>query len=131
MSFVDEEDIKSITEKLIRKIWKAIKTEALPKFPILSYQESLNRFGTDKPDLRNPLELRIIDAKIIKDSGLKVLSTALRENHVAKALFIPNMPFSRRQSETLQKMVQSMGLKGFYGYKKQKMNLNPCKKMDN
>ena len=96
MSFVDEEDIKSITEKLIRKIWKAIKTEALPKFPILSYQESLNRFGTDKPDLRNPLELRIIDAKIIKDSGLKVLSTALKENHVAKALFIPNMPFSRR-----------------------------------
>ena len=109
MSFVDEEDIKSITENLIKKIWKTVKKETLSEIPVLSYQESLDRFGTDKPDLRNPLELKIIDSKTVKNSGLKVLSTALEEGYIAKALFIPNMSFSRRKSENLQKMVQSMG----------------------
>ena len=129
MSFVDEEDIKSITENLIKKIWKAVKKETLYEIPVLSYQESLDRFGTDKPDLRNPLELKIIDSKTIRDSGLKVLSKAFEEGCIAKALFIPNIPFSRRQSESLQKMVQSMGGKGLLWIQKKESEFkSPVKK---
>ena len=129
MSFVAEEDIKSITENLIRKIWKAIKKETLSEIPVLSYQESLDRFGTDKPDLRNPLELKIIDSKTIKSSGLKALSTALEDGHIAKALFIPNISLSRRQSEALQKMAQSMGAKGLLWIQKKENEFkSPVKK---
>ncbi len=112
MSFVDEEDIKSITENLIRKIWKTIKRENVSEFPTLSYKESMKRFGTDKPDLRNPLELKIIDLETVKSSGLKTLSSALNEGCSAKALFVPKLPFSRSQSDKLQKTVQSMGAEG-------------------
>ena len=112
MSFVDEEDIKSITENLIGKIWKAVKQETISNIPILSYQESINRFGTDKPDLRNPLELKVIDPKMIKNSGLKTLSSALKEGCIAKALFVSNLPFSRSRADMLTKTVQSMGVGG-------------------
>ena len=112
MSFVDEEDIKSLTEKLIKKIWETTKQEKITEFPTLSYQSALDRFGTDKPDLRNPLELKIIDSKTIKNSGLKVLSTALNEGFCAKALFVSKLPFSRSRSNEFQKMAQSMGAEG-------------------
>ena len=112
MSFVEEEDIQSLTEHLIKSIWKNIKQEDISNFSRLSYKEAMNRFGTDKPDLRNPLELKTLSSKTIRDSNLKVLSKALNEGFVAKALFVPQLPFSRSQSDKLQKRVQSMGGEG-------------------
>lgn len=109
MSFVEEEDIQSLTEHLIKSIWKNIKQEDIRDFPRLPYKEAMDRFGTDKPDLRNPLELKILSTKTIRDSNLKVLSKALTEGSLAKALFVPQLPFSRSQSDKLQKQVQSMG----------------------
>ena len=112
MSFIEEKDIMSLTEQLIQKIWKEIKNETISDFPHLSYQSALDRFGTDKPDLRNPLELNIISAEIIKSLNLKVLLSALNSNSCAKGLFVPNMPFSRNQSDELNKTVKSMGAQG-------------------
>ena len=112
MSFASEEDIKSLTEHLIKTIWKNIRKETITEFPVLSYQEALNRFGTDKPDLRNPLELKIIDPKTIQNLGLKALLSALNEGGSAKSLFIPHLPFSRSRSDKLQKMTKSMGAEG-------------------
>ena len=129
MSFVDEEDIKFITETLIKKIWKTIRVETLSEFPTLPYQEALDRFGTDKPDLRNPLELKIIDSQIIKNSGLKALSSALNEGHTAKALFVPSLPFSRKQSDTLQNTAKSMGAEGLLWIQKKDSEFkSPVKK---
>ena len=112
MSFASEEDIKSLTEHLIKTIWKNIRKETITEFPVLSYQEALNRFGTDKPDLRNPLELKIIDSKLIQNLGLKVLLSALNEGGSAKSLFVPHLPFSRSRSDKLQKITKSMGAEG-------------------
>ena len=112
MSFTDEQDIQSLTETLIKAIWKKIKNESITEFPRLSYQEALDRFGTDKPDLRNPLELKIIDSETVKNSGLKVLSSALKEGCSAKALFVSQLPFSRSRSDELQKTAKSMGAEG-------------------
>ena len=120
MSFVEEEDILCLTEHLIKTIWKHIKQEDLTDFPRMAYQTALDRFGTDKPDLRNPLELKIIDSQIIIDSKLKVLSKALNEDSLAKALFVPKLSFSRSQAEKLQKRVQSMGAEGLLWIQKTK-----------
>ena len=112
MSFANEEDIKSLTEHLIKIIWGNIRKETITEFPVLSYQEALDRFGTDQPDLRNPLELKIIDPKTIQNLGLKALLSALNEGGSAKSLFVPHFPFSRSRSDKLQKMTKSMGAEG-------------------
>ena len=112
MSFVDEKDILSLTERLAKKIWKEIKQESLAEFPHLSYQESLSQFGIDKPDLRNPLRLKTIDSKVIESSQAQVLMSALKEGGTAKGLFVPHLAFSRNRADRLQKTVQSMGGKG-------------------
>lgn len=112
MSFVEEEDIQNLTENLIKTIWKQIRQEDITHFPRLSYQEAMNRFGSDKPDLRNPLELKKIKTETLRETNLKIFSSALKEGSTAKALFVRQLPFSRSKSEELQKTVQSMGGEG-------------------
>ncbi|MDE0092051.1 MAG: aspartate--tRNA ligase, partial [Oligoflexia bacterium] len=112
MSFIDEKNIITLTEKLIQKIWKEIKNEKISDFPHLSYQSALDRFGTDKPDLRNPLELKTIDSETIKTVKAQVLLSALNPNSCAKSLFVPHLAFSRSRADELQETVKSMGAKG-------------------
>ena len=112
MSFTDEKEIISLTEKLVQKIWKEIKNEEISSFPHLSYQSALDRFGTDKPDLRNPLELKTIPSETIKELNVKTLLSALNSNSSAKGLFVPNLEFSRSRADKLQKIVKSMGAPG-------------------
>jgi len=109
MSFIDETDIKSITEHLIKILWKEIKNETIAEFPTLSYQESLDRFGIDKPDLRNPLELKILTTKDIQKSNLKVLKSALKEKHQAKSLFLKDFQASRQKLDQFNDLAKSLG----------------------
>lgn len=76
MSFVDEEDLISINENLARQIWSEVKGVDIGSIPRLTYQEVMNRFGSDKPDLRNPLELKDL-GKWGKGSGFKVFEDVL------------------------------------------------------
>ena len=57
MSFIEEEDIWNITEELMRKIFKEIKHVDLPEFVRIPYDECMERFGSDKPDMRFGMEL--------------------------------------------------------------------------
>ena len=58
MSFVDEDDVTGLVEDMIRTIFKQVKgIELADPFPRMSYAEAVRRYGTDRPDLRNPLEL--------------------------------------------------------------------------
>ena len=58
MSFVDEEDVMGAMENLARRLFKeAIDVELPAEFPRMTYAEAMQRFGTDRPDLRIPLEL--------------------------------------------------------------------------
>ena len=109
MSFIDEKDIYQLTENLVKVIWKEIKQEIIQDFPQISYQSALDRFGTDKPDLRNPLELKTLPNSWIKSHDIKALSSALNENSLAKGLFIKGLELSRTQAEDLQKQVKSLG----------------------
>ena len=72
-SFVDEQDVMDWGERLVRSLFEEVVGVDLPDFPVLSHAEALRRFGTDAPDLRNPLELVDI-ADLVRDAAFKVFS---------------------------------------------------------
>ncbi len=113
MSFVEEEDVKAITERLIQTIWKEIKGQEVSGFPSFSFQEAMDRFGTDKPDLRNPLELKTLPPALIKEAGLTFLQPAdRRAESRAQALFVPGAGFSRSRLDRLRNAAGSAGAGG-------------------
>ena len=72
-SFVDEHDVMDWSERLIKSLFEEIVGVELPDFPVLTHAEALRRFGSDAPDLRNPLELVDI-ADLVRDEAFKVFS---------------------------------------------------------
>ena len=81
MSFVNQNDIFVVVEKLLNKVFKKFSTKKIQneKFPMISFSESMLKYGTDKPDLRNPLEIcdltKIFDREDVKFEIFKNLVT--------------------------------------------------------
>ena len=74
MSFMDEKGITGLIEEMIRHLFKAVLNIDLPApFPRMSYADAMTRFGTDRPDLRNPLEMVEI-GDLLVDAEFKVFS---------------------------------------------------------
>ena len=69
MSFVEQEDVFEVVEKLMKNVFKKFSLKRLmsEKFPKISYKESMLKYGTDKPDLRNPLLINDISNIFIRD----------------------------------------------------------------
>ncbi|MGJ3248640.1 MAG: aspartate--tRNA ligase [Elainellaceae cyanobacterium] len=89
MSFMSQEEILDLNERLVSHIFRTIKGINLPRpFPRLTYAEAMNRYGTDRPDIRYGLEL-IDVSDIVKDSGFKVFSGAVDAGGLVKILPIP------------------------------------------
>ena len=72
-SFVEERDVMDLAERLMKSLFRTVIDVQLPDFPVLTHAEALRRFGTDAPDLRNPLELVDV-ADLVKDAAFKVFS---------------------------------------------------------
>ncbi len=90
MSFMSEDEIIELNEKLVCHIFKTVKGIDLPRpFPRLPYAEAMNRYGSDKPDTRYDLEL-IDVSDVLKDSGFKVFREAVANGGIVKILPIPN-----------------------------------------
>jgi len=90
MSFMSEDEIIELNEKLVCHIFKTVKGIDLPRpFPRLPYAEAMNRYGSDKPDTRYGLELVDV-SDILKDSGFKVFREAVANGGIIKILPIPN-----------------------------------------
>lgn len=114
MSFINEEDIMQLMEEMIRTLFKSIINVDLPNpFPRMTYQEAMRRFGSDKPDLRIPLELVDID-DLIKDVDFKVFSEpAQSETGRVAVLRLPNgIDLSRKEIDTYTQYVSQFGAKG-------------------
>jgi aspartyl-tRNA synthetase len=113
-SFMNENDIMTIMEEMIRSLFKTILNEDLPNpFPRMPYSEAMARFGSDKPDLRIPLELVDIGDEM-KDVDFKVFSAPANDpkGRVA-ALRLPNgSDLSRKDIDDLTKFVGIYGAKG-------------------
>lgn len=72
-SFMTAEQVREVMEKLARELWLDVKKVDLGDFPIMTFEEAMRRYGSDKPDLRNPLELVDV-ADLVKDVEFKVFS---------------------------------------------------------
>jgi aspartyl-tRNA synthetase len=112
-TFLEAEDVMAITEKMMRSLFSQLLNVDLGDFPTMSYAEAMQRFGSDKPDLRNPLELVDID-DIVKDSDFKVFSgPANDEKGRVAAIRVPGgATLSRKQIDDYGKFVGIYGAKG-------------------
>ncbi|TOG46412.1 aspartate--tRNA ligase [Vibrio parahaemolyticus] len=72
-SFMTADQVREVTEKMVREMWQELLNVDLGEFPVMPFSEAIRRFGSDKPDLRNPLELVDV-ADLVKDVEFKVFS---------------------------------------------------------
>lgn len=90
MSFLSQDEIIALNEALIAHIFKAVKNIEIPlPLPRITYADAMARYGTDRPDTRFDLELVDV-SDIVKDSGFKVFSGAIKNGGQVKVLPIPN-----------------------------------------
>lgn len=118
MSFVDEEDIYQVVEGFMKYLLKnVLDIDVKTPFPRLSFQESMDRFGSDKPDTRFGLELKDITG-IFKNTAFKVFKGVVEQNGYIGALVVPEAAeYSRKQIDDLAKWITSMGASGLAHFK--------------
>jgi aspartyl-tRNA synthetase len=90
MSFVTQEDVFAAVEPVLREVFKEFAggKPVTPKFPLIPYADALTRYGTDKPDLRNPIEMQDV-SDIFRGSGFKVFARILEGSAKAAVWAIP------------------------------------------
>jgi len=114
MSFIDEEDILVLMEELFTSLVEKITPDmrVLKPFSRLSYRDTMERYGTDKPDLRYGLEIRGI-SDIVAGSEFTVFRSALDAGGVVRGICAPGCAhYSRRQLDELAEFVRTYGAKG-------------------
>ena len=113
MSFCTEEDVFALIEGLWAKVWKDVLGIEIPTpFPRLDMQESLLRYGTDKPDLRYELEISDV-SDVLRQTSATVLRSALDAGGVVRCLAVPGgKDMSRRELDELALMARGAGAKG-------------------
>ena len=112
-SFLDEEEIMKVSEEMIKKVINKFCGDKLSKFAVLDWQDAMDKYGCDKPDLRIPLELIEI-SDLVKDEEFKVFSDpAKKKNSRVVALKVPKgNSMSRGQIDEYTKFVSKLGAKG-------------------
>ena len=118
MSFVDEEDIWSMTEGLMKEIFKDIKGIELPEFKRIPYDTCMEKYGTDKPDLRFDMPLYNV-SEVFSNTEFKVFENCLNEGGIIQAMNVKNGAdkFSRKQLDKLQDYVKVYGAKALANLK--------------
>lgn len=112
MSFVEEEDVWSTVESLMRKIFKEIKGLELSKFERLTYTECMNRYGSDKPDTRFGMELKDI-SEVFANTSFEIFKNILADKGMINAIVVENGAnrFSRKDIDKLTDTVKIYGAK--------------------
>ena len=118
LSFVEEEDIFDISERLSAALFKEILgVNLVTPFPRLSYEEAITRFGTDKPDIRFGLELVDV-SEVLGESGFNIFNQVLRRGGVIKGVNAKACAkFSRKEIDELTECVSIYGAKGLAWFK--------------
>ncbi len=113
MSFVGEEDIMQVAEGMIAAVFSDVLEKTLtPPFDRLTYDEAIDRFGLDKPDMRFGLELTDV-SDIVRDSGFQVFSSVVKKGGIVKALNAKGCSgFSRKQIDDLTDFTSIYRAKG-------------------
>ncbi|MBE6774019.1 MAG: aspartate--tRNA ligase [Ruminococcaceae bacterium] len=113
MSFVDMEDVLSIGEGYIKRIFKDILNIDIPEIPRLTYKEAMERFGSDKPDTRFGMELYDL-TDIVKNCGFGVFTGAINGGGSVRGITAKNAvnKLSRKEIDKLTEFVRGIGAKG-------------------
>ncbi len=114
MSFVEEEDILNLIEEMFTSLVEKVKPDMrlIKPFPRISYLESMEHYGSDKPDLRFGLELQDL-TDLVADSDFAIFRNVVKEGGKVKGICAPGCAsYSRRQLEELTEIARSGGAKG-------------------
>ena len=114
MSFIEEEDIENIVEGLMKKVFKDIKgIDIKTPFLRMKYSEAMERFGSDKPDMRFGMELNNV-TELFKMSEFKVFSNTISDGGIISCIKVENEAsnFSRKKIDELTEFVKQYKAKG-------------------
>ncbi len=114
MSFVDEEDILNLIEELFTSLVKTIKPsfDIITPFPHLSYEDTMSRYGVDKPDIRFGLELRDV-SDVVAQADFDIFRRTLHNGGRVKGISLPGCAsYSRHQIIELTELAKYYGAKG-------------------
>ncbi|WP_025121077.1 MULTISPECIES: aspartate--tRNA ligase [unclassified Serratia (in: enterobacteria)] len=112
-SFMSADQVREVMEQLVHELWLDVKGVDLGKFPIMTFAEAMRRYGSDKPDLRNPLELVDV-ADLVKDVEFKVFSGPANDakGRVAAICVPGGAQLTRKQIDEYGAFVNIYGAKG-------------------
>lgn len=114
MSFVDIEDVIEVNERLLKRLFKELKGVDIT-IPIqrMTYKEAMNRFGSDKPDLRFGFEIRDI-SDLVGNSSFKVFKNTIDNNGQVRGINVDGHEgdFSRKDISKLEEYIKTFGAKG-------------------
>ena len=115
MSFVEEKDVMKINEGLLIDLTKKFvpekKIQSEP-FPVMTWKEAMNNYGSDKPDIR--FEMKMVDiSEIVKNSGFGVFSNTIKEGGVVKALKVEGASnWPRSEMDKMEELAKIHGARG-------------------
>ncbi len=111
MSFVNQHDIMNMVEGLLREVFKLVDYEIPEKLPVITYKEAMDKYGSDRPDLRFGLELFDI-GDILMNSDFEIIKDTLKQGGIVRAIKIPGIAnYSRKEIDDLTKLAISFGAK--------------------
>ncbi len=112
MSFVDQNDVMTLVEGLVRRVWKEVLNVEVPVLKRMPYAEAMDRYGSDKPDLRFGMELVNI-GDLAQKTDFGVFKSALAGGGLVKAICVPGGgAMTRKETDALAEWSKGFGAKG-------------------
>ncbi len=112
MSFIDQEDILELNEKLLRTIWREVKGVDVGRIPRMTYQEAMDKYGIDKPDTRFGMLIEDLVSEV-RNCGFKVFDDVLARGGIVRGIVVPQGgAMSRSQLDKLTDLSKKAGAKG-------------------
>ena len=113
LSFVDVDDVIDVNERLLQKLWKDILDVDVPvPFKRITWQEAMDRFGSDKPDTRFGMELKDV-SEVVKNCGFGVVTGALENGGSVRAINVEGQgAMPRKKIDALVEFAKTYGAKG-------------------
>ncbi|WP_159567561.1 aspartate--tRNA ligase [Budvicia diplopodorum] len=112
-SFMSADQVRAIMEKMVRELWNEVKGVELGDFPVMTFAEAMRRYGSDKPDLRNPIELVDV-ADLLKNVDFNVFAGPANDpkGRVAAICVPGGAQLTRKQIDEYTQFVSIYGAKG-------------------
>ena len=116
MSFIDEEDIYNLIDRLFKKLFKEIlNIDLITPLLRMSYFDAMEKYGIDKPDLRFSLEINDF-TDIFKESNFTLFKNNIEKSEKIKGLILKNIIISRKEKDEIENLVKENGIPGLIAF---------------